>query len=113
MADDTDAEAPPPPIETSFDLWDPFGQPGELRAAADAWEAAAAHLDQLRSGLGRAVLASSGGWSGRAADAFGAHWGSMAPELDDGAEGMRQVATQCGPWPTSWRPRTTWCSPST
>lgn len=38
------------------------------------------------------MLASSGGWSGRAADAFGAHWGSMAPELDDGAEGMRQVA---------------------
>lgn len=60
MPHDTDAEAPPPPpppppIETSFDLWDPFGQPGELRAAADAWEAAAAHLDQLRAELGNAV----------------------------------------------------------
>ncbi|MBW3614260.1 MAG: hypothetical protein KY439_02995, partial [Actinobacteria bacterium] len=29
---------PPPPITTSFDLWDPFGEPGELRAAADAWD---------------------------------------------------------------------------
>lgn len=84
---------PPPPIETSFDLWDPFGNPAELRAAADAWDAMGAHLSEMRSNLNGVVTASAGGWSGGAHDAFVAHWNAMAPELGEGGEGMREVAS--------------------
>ncbi|MBW3615018.1 MAG: WXG100 family type VII secretion target, partial [Actinobacteria bacterium] len=98
MASHDEAEPPPPPppppITTSFDLWDPFGEPGELRAAADAWDEVADHLDQLRSRLGAAVLVDESGWTGRAADAFSSHWDAMAPEIANGAAGMREVADQ-------------------
>ena len=85
---------PPPPIETSVDLWDPFGQPGELRAAADAWDAVAAHLDDMRSHLDGVVRSSAAGWSGEAQRAFTAHWEQMAGELGNGSGGMREVAEQ-------------------
>lgn len=85
---------PPPPIETSVDLWDPFGQPGELRAAADAWDAVAAHLDDMRSHLDGVVRSSAAGWSGEARRAFSAHWEQMAGELGNGSGGMREVAEQ-------------------
>lgn len=95
----TEADAPPPPpppppIETSVDLWDPFGQPGELRAAADAWDAMAARLEDMTGYLGGVVDGSASDWSGQARDAFVSHWQEMSSEMGNGADGMREVATQ-------------------
>ncbi len=77
MADTTTtAPAPEPePVETvQFGLWWPAGDPGQLRAAADAWQAMAESLEQTSSGLDSAVSAVAESNSGGAIDAFAARW---------------------------------------
>lgn len=56
----------------------------------------AAHLDDMRGVLNAAVRTAAAGWSGEASNAFSEHWDTMAPEMDTGAEAMREVATASG-----------------
>jgi hypothetical protein len=71
-----DTQAPgEEPVETvKFGLWWPAGDPGKLREAADAWDAMASHLDTATTTLSGAVSAVTGANSGKAIDAFAAHW---------------------------------------
>lgn len=69
---------PPPPIATPFDLWDPFGDPGALRRASDAWLGAADHLDRTSAHLDEMAATVARRWSGEAHDAFAAGTPSSA-----------------------------------
>lgn len=62
-------------VETvEFGLWWPAGDPGELRAAAAAWEAMANHLDTTTTILAGAAGAVTQANSATAISAFAGHW---------------------------------------
>ena len=102
---DTYAPAPAPapepePVQTvEFGLWWPAGDPGQLRAAADAWEATADSLEQACSGLDAAVAAVTEANSGEAIDAFAARWGRCG----SGGGALPTAAGYCRDMATSLR----------
>ncbi|MDH6118693.1 WXG100 family type VII secretion target [Kitasatospora sp. GAS204A] len=88
------ATPPPPPIEKSFDIFSPGGDPGVLRACANAWRTMATELKSTRDGLDQQVNGLGGAWTGQAADSFHAHWDHTRQQIDTALPNFENVAKQ-------------------
>jgi WXG100 family type VII secretion target len=89
------AQAPPaPPIETSYDIFNPGGDPGVLRACAAAWRGMASELKTTRDSLDQQVNALGPAWTGAAATAFHQHWNHTRGQIDDSLPNFEKVAQQ-------------------
>lgn len=84
--------------------WWPQGDPGKLRTAADAWDAAAAGIDRVAGDGGAAMRSVKSHNSGDAIDQIVAFWGRYSggaadggdgPALTEAAAACRQIAHAC------------------
>ena len=68
------APPPAPEIEQDVDIWNPGGDPGELRRAAQAWRAMADTVDSVAGNLDGAVRRGLAWWGGPASARFAGQW---------------------------------------
>lgn len=85
---------PPPPIEKSFDIFNPGGDPGVLRACANAWRTMATELKSTRDGLDQQVNGMDSAWTGQAAHSFHSHWDNTRGQIDKALPDFENVAAQ-------------------
>lgn len=89
----TDAPPPPPEIQRDIDVWNPGGDPGELRRAAEAWRDMADVVEDVAGNLDAAVGRCLAQWHGPAADAFAAQWREVHDGMaDDVVPHLREIA---------------------
>jgi WXG100 family type VII secretion target len=87
-------QAPPPKIESSFDIFSPGGDPSVLRACAAAWRDMAKDLKNTRDTLDRQVSGLGGAWTGAASQGFHKHWEHTRGEIDAALPQFETVAQQ-------------------
>ncbi|MBW3557484.1 MAG: WXG100 family type VII secretion target [Actinobacteria bacterium] len=100
---------PPPEIEQDVDIWNPGGDPGELRRAAAAWRAMANTVEGVAADLDGAVNRCLAAWTGTSSDAFERQWrevhqgmtsevvphlGEVAGRLDETADAIEDINDQ-------------------
>jgi WXG100 family type VII secretion target len=84
----------PPAIHRSFNIWNPGGDPGAIRQAAQAWRTLASDLRTAQHDVGQQVSSLRSGWTGQASDAF-QHWGTqLGTDIADSAGQCDRIAGQ-------------------
>lgn len=103
------APPPPPEIQQDVDLWNPGGDPGELRRAAQVWRAMADTVDSVAGNLDGAVRRGLASWDGPTSARFAGQWDQVhtgmtvevvphlreiAGRLDDTADAIEDINDQ-------------------
>jgi WXG100 family type VII secretion target len=84
----------PPPIQKSWNLFNPGGDPSVLRACAQAWRDMASQLKATVEAQDTQVTRTETAWTGAAADAFHAHWNRTRTQVEDALPQFETVAEQ-------------------
>ncbi|CCB73387.1 MULTISPECIES: WXG100 family type VII secretion target [Streptomycetaceae] len=83
-----------PPIQKSWNLFNPGGDPSVLRACAQAWREMARDLKGIVEAQDAEVARMRAAWTGEAADAFDSHWSHTRRQVEEVLPHFETVAGQ-------------------